>query len=334
MQAASENVSARLRSIAAELKRRFAFAALRQRISRNMGLRIISVFLAIGLWVFVNAGQRGSLISVQVPVSFRDLPVGYVVVNQHPDIVNLQISGPRTLLSLIQPSRLAVKLDLTGIGIGQASFRLSPDSFPVPRQTTVTGISPSQILLDIDKMVTQSTPVHLDLAGKAAPGYKVASAGVNPATITLRGPSKELARIDQIDTEPFDIDGISANVSCPIGLEVPGSLVKLEASEVMATVTIAPQIVSKEFRGIQVQVRDTDRKVKVEPQQINLTLRGPVLTLAKIDLSGAVYVEAGNISPGFHNLPVQVNLPDGVELVRESPEKVRLRMYNEKAASG
>jgi hypothetical protein len=47
-------------------------------LERDMALRLISLTLAIGLWIFVNAGQHGALESFQVPVSYRDLPPGFI----------------------------------------------------------------------------------------------------------------------------------------------------------------------------------------------------------------------------------------------------------------
>ena len=36
------------------------------------------------------------------------------------------------------------------------------------------------------------------------------------------------------------------------------------------------------------------------------------------------------VPPGSHELPLQVTVPTGMQLVRQSPDKVRLRMYHEK----
>jgi len=48
-----------------------------------------------------------------------------------------------------------------------------------------------------------------------------------------------------------------------------------------------------------------------------------------------LYVNAGGVSPGSHQLPILVSLPDGLQLVRQSPDRVKLRIYREriKAAS-
>ena len=305
-----------------------------QALERDMGLRLISLALAIGLWIFVNAGEHGYAHSFNVPISYRGLPPGFVLTNQHPSFLIIQVSGPRTLLSIIDPSHLRLRLDLTGVGIGQASFKIGTDSFPVPRHTEVTSVLPSQIVLDVDKIVTREIPVHLALTGAPGEGYKIASAEVAPATVVVRGPSREVARIDEVDTEALEVAGITDDFSRPVNLLSPESSVRLESDEVMAKVTLAPVVTQKEFRDVPITVRDTDLKFRMDPRHVNVVLSGPLLTLQKIDLKTAVYLEAAGLGAGTYSAAVQLNLPDGVALVRQTPEKVRLRMFREKQVPG
>src|SRR5271167_3094828 len=153
---------------------------LMQRIRRNVGLRAIALLLAIGLWFFVNAGQRGALAPMRVPISYRALPAGLVIVNQRPDSVQIEVRGPRTLLSLLDPDRMLLRLDLSGVTLGQAVFKIGPEMFNVPRQTDVTRISPSQIVLDIDRIADRQIPIHVNVQGQPAVGYRVVSARANP----------------------------------------------------------------------------------------------------------------------------------------------------------
>jgi len=312
--------------------RRSFFNRIGQALERDMGLRVISLALAIGLWIFVNAGQHGAVESFQVPVSYRDLPPGFMLTNPHPDFVKIQVSGPRTLLSIIDPIHLTLRLDLTGVGIGQASFKIGPDSFSVPRHTEVTSVLPSQIVLEIDRRVTREVPIHLVLTGTPGEGYKIASSEVTPATVTLRGPSREVARFDQIDTEPLSVAGVTADFTGAVDLIAPDSTARLLSDEATAKVTLALVLTHKEFRNVPINVRDTDLKFRIDTRHVNLDLSGPLLTLDKIDLKNAAYVEAAGLDPGAYSVPVQINLPDGVALVRQTPEKVRLRMYRDKQA--
>ncbi len=302
---------------------------LARMLARDMGLRLISVALAIGLWIFVNAGQHGSLRSFEVPISYLDLPPGFAVTNAHPDFIKLQVSGPLTLLSIIDPTHLRLRLDLTGVGIGQASFKIAPEAFAVPRHTEVTGVSPSQIVLEIDRIVTREIPVHLTLSGTPAEGYKIASAEVTPATVAVRGPSRQVAHIEQVDTDALAVAGITSDFSRSVDLLAPPSG-RLMSDEVTAKVTLVPVVTHKQFRDVPISVRDTGLKFHLDTRHVKLDLSGPLLTLEKIDLKTAVYVEAAGLAPGTYSAPVQINLPEGVALVRQVPEKVKLRIYRDK----
>ena len=307
-----------------------------QRFRRNLGLRAIALLIAIGLWFFVNAGQRGALASMRVPISYRALPAGLVIVNQRPDAVQIEVRGPRTLLSLLNPDRLVLRLDLSGVTVGQAVFKIGPEMFNVPRQTDVTRVSPSQIVLDIDRVTDRQVPVHVDVQGHPAPGYRIASVRANPPTATVRGPSRFVLRLDNLQTSPVELNAARSDIDQSAVLIPPGERMTLVGPQtVEAVVAINEVIVKREFRDLAVEVRDTDYKARVQPQRIAVTVRGPLNLLTGLNLRGSVYVTAEDMDPGLHDLPVQIELPDGIQLVRATPDNVKVRLYKPKrAASG
>jgi YbbR domain-containing protein len=304
-----------------------------QRARRNLGLRAIALLLAVGLWFFVNAGQRGALAPMRVPISYRALPAGLVIVNSRPDFVQIEVRGPRTLLSLLNPDRMVLRLDLSGVTLGQAVFKIGPEMFNVPRQTDVTSISPSQIVLDIDRMTERQVPIHVNVQGQPAAGYRVASVRANPSAATVSGPSRFVSHVDNLQTSPVEVNGAKADVAQPVSLSAPTDRVTVVGpSAAEAVVAIKEIIADREFRGLPIEVRDTDYKVKIAPQQITVTVRGPVNQLSGLDLHGSVYVTAEEVPPGFHDLPVQIELPDGIQFVRAYPDNVRVRIYRQKRA--
>jgi YbbR domain-containing protein len=308
----------------AELKRRYSPAVLRDRLRRNLGLRIISLLLAVGLWVFVNAGQHSSVEPFNIPISYRGLPPGFVITNQHPDFVKIQISGPQTLLSLLDPSRLMLRLDLSGVGVGQASFKIGLDSFNVPRGTAVTSISPSQIVLDVDKIVVRHLPVHVVTIGSPADGYRIGSIEITPPRVRVRAPSREIASLETIDSEAVDVTGLATETEHIAAIASAGGMMRVEPTEVMVKIGLAPVIATRDFHGVPVTVHNSDHQSRLQPARINLTLRGPKLELSKLDLSSAVFVDGDGMEPGTYNAPVQMQLPQGVELLHLWPDKVRI----------
>lgn len=302
---------------------------LRRILTHNLGLRLLSIFLAIALWVFVNAGEHTDEAQVDVPVRYNSLPAGLVITNDHPQFIKITVSGTPTMLSLLDPDRLTLKLNLNGVGAGQASFRLTPEMFSEYRGTSVTRIVPSQIVLDIDRTITAGVPIKLDLDGKPATGYRVASTEVKPSEVEASGPSRFVSAIKRLDTEPLSIEDASGDIDAPVRVLDPGPRVRLDTEVVEAKVMFTQVIVDREFKGLKVQVRDAaTSRSRIDPEVARLTIRGPLLKLTKLEVGNAVFVDASGIEPGaWHIVPLQVKLPDGMQLVRQDPQNVRLRVY-------
>ena len=307
------------------------FADIKHFFLRNLGLRVLAVLIAMGLWIFVNAGQHEAQTNLLVPVEYRGLPSGLMLVNRRPDFVSVSISGPRTLLSLLDPSRLAVPIDLRGITPGQNEFKIAPDMFRIPRQTTIDRILPSQITLDVDQIATRELPVRLSISGQVAGGLAIGSIELKPPVVSVTGPSRALGNLDAIDTMPFDVQAATEPVSRYVQLADVGNLIKIPNNWVLATVKLQDVVSEREFHDIQIAVRNADYKFMVHPPHVSLTVRGPQKSLTGLVLDdGAVYVDARDLGAGWYETPVQVDLPKGLEVVHQSPDKVKLRVYKAK----
>ena len=295
----------------------------------NVGLRVLALVLAIGLWIFVNAGERGSVESLIVPISYASLPQGMVIVNSPPTQVKIEVTGPRTLLSLLDPERLTLKIDMRSLAAGQSEFKVYPSMFNVGRNTSVTSISPDSLTLDIDRLVTRSVPVHLAVEDRVAPGYMISSVDITPPDVTVVGPSRYVAPLTSVNTEPFDLKGLISNTSRSVEITPPDPSLGLSTGHVDARVNVTEAITDRELRS-EVEVKDSDFKYRVEPKQVILTIRGPAVKLAGLAPKGLAYVDANGLEPGSHEVPLQVTVPDGMQLMRQSPDKVRIRMYHER----
>lgn len=307
--------------------RRLRLADIKQRVTRNLGLRLLAVAIAIGLWVFVNAGQHEAQTLLVVPVQYTGLAPNLMIVNDHPQFVNVQVSGPRTLLSLLDASRMTVHLDLRGARAGEEDFKITPEMFNIPRQTKIESVSPAQITLDIDQVVTKELPVRLDTTGQVATGLEIGSVELKPPQVAATGPRRLLRNMSSLDTLPLDVQGAKSDISREVQLADTGSLIKLSTDRVSATVHIQNVIVEREFRDVPITVRNAGHRFKVYPHTASVEVRGPQIQLQKLNLDGSVYVNAQNLTSGLHEEPLMIDLPDNLQLVRQTPEKVKLRLY-------
>jgi YbbR domain-containing protein len=147
------------------------------------------------------------------------------------------------------------------------------------------------------------------------------------------GPSRYVNTIGQITTEPVDVKGVNADIERRVDLENPNTAVALTAMRVDAKVHVGEKISDREFRAVSVEVRDSDYKFNVAPTRATVTVRGPMLKLQELDPNGIAYVDAKELTPGSHEVPLQVDLPDGMQVVRQVPGKVRLRLYRDRRST-
>src|ERR1051326_303210 len=144
--------------------------------SGDTGLKIFSVLFAIGLWLFVNAGQKPTEKSLTVPVEVRNMPADLMMGNPGPGQVEIRVAGPPALLSTLDPDYLKVVLDLDGAHAGTSTFRLSPGFFNPPRGVRIARISPAVINLKLETRGERVLPVTVRLGSKPPPGYKIVRA--------------------------------------------------------------------------------------------------------------------------------------------------------------
>lgn len=114
------------------------------RTAKNFGLKVLALFLAVVLWLFVNF-EKESEIEVSAPVEFKNLSAGLAVAGPVPSRLDIRIAGPKILLLRVRPDRLKVPLDLTGIKEGTAAFSGIEKLLPAYPGVRVTRVYPSTI---------------------------------------------------------------------------------------------------------------------------------------------------------------------------------------------
>src|SRR5512135_2697676 len=160
---------------------------LRQAVTRNVALKLLSLLIAFCLWFFVNFGERDSEESLKVPLELRNIPAHLMITSPRVDFIDLRVSGPRTLLGRIDRNRLSFGLDLNGVRPGPAVFRVDVASLNLPRGVQAVRINPSQVTLEMERVGHKAVPVRLRLNGKPPPDLQIAETKVSPETVQVTG---------------------------------------------------------------------------------------------------------------------------------------------------
>jgi len=301
---------------------------VRQALTRNIALKLLSLVIAFGLWTFVNFGERDTEESLKVPLELRNIPAHLMITSPRIDFVDLRVVGPRTLLGRIDRNRLAIDLDLNGVRTGSAVFRVGAEALNLPRGVKVVRINPSQVTLALERIGHKSVPVHLRLVGKVPADFQVVDSKVAPETVQVTGPASDVEDVHAATTEALDLSTATPGVlEKELPLEATGDYLSFSATRVAVQVRIEEVPLTRELKRVPVEVRPTPTTgARIVPETVKLTVRGPKHLVADLELGpGAVYIDADEgRDPGTHVLKPTVELPPGVELFSVEPPEVKL----------
>ncbi|MCX6593309.1 MAG: CdaR family protein [Acidobacteria bacterium] len=183
---------------------RSAGRMLRATLLDQVWLKLFSVLVAVLLWlVFVEAPELTT--SVSVPVEFKNFPVGLDTGAEMPDEVQLQISGPRDVLSSAGLTKTAVVLDLANFNRpGERTYTVTDSVYGLPPRVRLVRAIPFQLRLSLEPHVSRNVPVKLRFAGAVPNGFAVAQQVITPATVAISGPKSQVERVEAVQTDPFE----------------------------------------------------------------------------------------------------------------------------------
>lgn len=309
---------------------------LRQLVTYNLSLKVLSVLIAVSIWSFVNFGERDTEETLRAPLELRNIPAQLMITSPRIEFIDLRVSGPRALLGRIDRDRLAVSFELSGVRPGPAVFRVDADSMNLPRGVKVVRITPAQVTLELERVAHKSVPVHLRLDGKPPAGLQVADTKVAPESVHISGPASDVEDVQAANTEPLDIrEAHAGTIERELALEAPSEYLAFSANTVAVQVRIEYLMVTREFKQVELSVRNASLPYDVRPARVRLVVRGPQRLVDSLDLgNGAAYVDAGGRLPGNHAVKPAVDVPAGVQVVSVEPAKVQLRLQKGKSSDG
>jgi hypothetical protein len=183
-------------------------------LGKNLPLKALSIFLAVLLWAVISRGRGGEMmeISLGVPLELHNLPADMDVIQGPVERVDVRFTGPRRVVSRLSHLGITIPLDLTGAAEGETTFELFTSDIKVPERVTVTRVSPSNILIVLEKIEHRVIPVVLKMEGKPKEGYVFGIPRLTPSVIEIKGPGSLVSGIDHILTSSVTVEGVSKTV--------------------------------------------------------------------------------------------------------------------------
>jgi YbbR domain-containing protein len=205
-------------------------------ITKNKTIKVISLILAIILWVFVKS-KSGGEVGLVVPLEFYRVPPSLIATNVTDEAINVRITGSVIQLQRLPTREMRARIDLSRARPGTNSFDILPDNFNISKALDITQISPSSVKVDLDHVIEKTIHVKPVVQGKPARGYRVSKITVDPPYINMQGARSQLIGLKEMLTEEVDISDLKETVEVEVPLQIADLRLKKPVKR-MVTVTI------------------------------------------------------------------------------------------------
>ncbi|HEX8203925.1 MAG TPA: diadenylate cyclase [Isosphaeraceae bacterium] len=156
---------------------------------------------AVVLWGLQSSGPV-SLKTVAVPIDYRNLADRLQLQSATTEQVEIQVRGPRPLITSLTPTEVAAFVNLTDLPAGRHRVPLGASNVTVPPGLEVIRVSPASLWVDIENRIERTVKVRPQLVGRPLESVEYT---VRPATVTVWGPRSAFDDLDSLSTEPIDI---------------------------------------------------------------------------------------------------------------------------------
>jgi YbbR domain-containing protein len=179
---------------------------IRQHVLHNLGIKLLSLALAVGLWLAV-ASDPVTEVAVEVPIEFRNIPENLEISTESIPRAEIRVRGPQRVVRRLQPADIYAEIELGGMKPGERTFDLTAQQVHKPRSLEVEQVIPNQFHLTFDTRLTRQVPVRPRAFGNFAAGYQIGRIDADPPTITISGPNKRVAAVEGAITDAIDASG-------------------------------------------------------------------------------------------------------------------------------
>ncbi|HWQ83107.1 MAG TPA: CdaR family protein [Anaerolineales bacterium] len=305
-----------------------------QWFSRNISTLLLAFAIAVVVWVsaVLTADPNEERIYTR-NLSVVGQSSNLMQMTELPTQVRITLKAPRSILTELNnnPALIQATLDLSGLDGGnhQAPIEVQVDDSPV----RVLLVEPEQVEVLLEKQVSRTTPVQLEIIGEPPIGYRKGTVQASPDEVTITGSESQVNQVDSVVAR-LDITGLSDTIQTNLPVTALNS-----AGDIVSEVAISPRAIAVTqpinllggFRSVVVTVI-TEGQIEAGYRLTNISVSPRTVTVFSsdpqvvADLPGFVETMPLNLNSINDDLEVrvQLDLPDGVELVNEESVLVQI----------
>lgn len=309
---------------------------MKNRLTRNWGLKIASFLSAALLWLVVT-NINDPIVSYRVadvPVTIRnanlitDRGQVYEVLDGTDMIDTVTVSAPRSIIDSLDKSNIVAVADINDLtSVDTVPIKLSTNKYSDKLDSIRGNID--NVRLSIEEKQTRSLQIKPVTTGEVREGYKVGDTTTDQNLIRISGPKSVISQVAKAQAE-VDISGFTNNIGTDSdirlydedGKEITAANIEKSITKVRVNVEIL------ELKALPVvcEVTGTPENGYQYTGEVEFS-KGSILVAAKsqiLEHVEAIAIPAGvlDVSDASEDVTVLVDLneylPDGVEMAENN----------------
>ena len=207
---------------------------------KNLGLKLVSVFLAVVIWFMVSAPRRERPVErkIAATLSLVGMRREYVITTPVPENVSVRLRGRRSDLRNVSSQLLEVPVDLAWVNrAGTATITLYPQALNLPEEIEVLSIEPNKIQFTVEQLRQRAVVIRPFIYGEVGAGYMADTPVVEPRQALVSGPASQIGTLEEVSTERINITGRMQTFSQRVQVLSDSQLVRV-VEPVTAQVTV------------------------------------------------------------------------------------------------
>ncbi len=169
-------------------------------LENKIFLRILALFLAVILWLFV-AGDRQEVLGFEIRIAYSGIPLTWrnlgedLEVVEMEETVTLSLQGAQHYFDGLTPADLEAYVDLEGKGEGKHELRVHAFA---PPGLNIVRIEPPKVNVQIEELVVKQMSVEGITSGEPPDGKIVSTLEFQPEEVFIQGPYQKVEEVEKV----------------------------------------------------------------------------------------------------------------------------------------
>lgn len=310
-------------------------------IKKILGLLPIvamSLILAFFVWFSaVNSNDPTQEITYTRPIPIEILGQNpqYTITEQSASFVTVTIKAPQSVHSTLNNDIKLIRASVNVSELKAGHAELVPEIIIGVKPTKLVDFNPKSLKLLVEKLVTKDFDITLNQTGNLPMGIEARKAKLDVQKLQLSGAESKVEKVVEV-LATIDMSTVTADLSKQVDLQpvdVQGNVVEgITLSPSRATVTI-PVSQKGGYKNAILALIPLGSpaygfkitNMEITPQFVTISTKDPSLTSSLPDLIETKPVNLNGRDKSFEET-VELNLPDGINLVGEVEIKVKVEI--------